>query len=213
MPHTFYSFRRCPYAMRARLALSISGQQVNLREIKLQNKPPAMLAISKKGTVPLLQLNDGTILDESLDIMVWALQQSDPQEWLNGNISQMLSLIDKNDNDFKYWLDRYKYADRFTEYPAGYYREQAEEFLFDLECRLSQHNYLFADHISLADAAIFPFIRQFSRVDLNWFNNSQYQHLQRWLENLINQQLYRSIMSHYPTWLESEQEFIFPEKN
>lgn len=211
MPHTLYSFRRCPYAMRARLALAISQQQVNLREIILKEKPEQMLAISSKGTVPILQLSDDYVLDESLDIMAWALEQSDPQGWLKANLTEMLSLIDRNDFEFKFWLDRYKYADRFPEKTESYYREQAEEFLIELEGRLQLQPFLFAQHMTLADAAIFPFIRQFSSVDKTWFAQSPYPLLQKWLNNLINSPLFIAIMHKYPTWLDSKEEVIFPE--
>lgn len=210
MPHTLYSFRRCPYAMRARLALCISQQQVNLREIILKEKPPEMIAISSKGTVPVLELSDGCVLDESLDIMAWALEQSDPQGWLKANLTDMLNLIDRNDFEFKFWLDRYKYADRFPEKPESYYREQAEEFLIELENRLQQQTFLFAEHLTLADAAIFPFIRQFSSVDKGWFTQSSYPYLQKWLSYLTNSQLFTSIMHKYPAWLETKGSVKFP---
>lgn len=211
MPNTLYSFRRCPYAIRARLALAVSSQSVFLREIILKNKPAEMLSLSCKGTVPVLQLANGTVLDESLDIMVWALVQQDPNGWLQGHLNEMLSLIDENDFEFKNWLDKYKYADRFPEYPALYYREQAEEFLMQLENRLSYTPYLFGQQISLADMAILPFIRQFAGVDKDWFEQSDYPFIKVWLAGFINSQLFKSVMNKYPTWLESEQQFPFPE--
>ncbi|HEY7864535.1 MAG TPA: glutathione S-transferase [Psychromonas sp.] len=211
MPNTLYSFRRCPYAIRARLAIAVSSQPVFLREIMLKNKPPEMLALSSKGTVPVLQLADGTVLDESLDIMVWALEQRDPNAWLQGSLTEMLNLIDENDFEFKDWLDKYKYADRFPQYPALYYREQAEEFLLQLENRLSNSPYLFGQQISLADMAILPFIRQFSGVDKDWFVQSPYPFLKVWLDNFINSTLFNSVMKKYPIWLESGQQSTFPE--
>jgi glutathione S-transferase len=211
MPNTLYSFRRCPYAIRARLALAVSSQSVFLREIILKNKPAEMLAISCKGTVPILQLTNGTVVDESLDIMVWALDRHDPNGWLRGGLTEMLNLIDENDFEFKGWLDKYKYADRFPEHPALYYREHAEDFLMQLENRLSNNPYLFGQKISLADMAILPFIRQFSGVDKDWFEQSPYPFLKVWLANFINSQLFTSVMKKYPTWLESEQQITFPE--
>lgn len=211
MRHTLYSFRRCPYAMRARLALVVSQQSVYLREIRLTDKPQAMLGISSKGTVPVLQLADGHVLDESLDIMVWALEQYDPQGWLNGDLSEMLNLIDSNDVEFKAWLDKYKYAHRFPQETACYYREQAQEFIMSLENRLRHRPYLFADKITLADAAIFPFIRQFSAVAKEGFRQSPYPQLQNWLARFIDSSLFREIMKPYPIWLESKKEIIFPE--
>ncbi|MFT6926074.1 MAG: glutathione S-transferase [Psychromonas sp.] len=210
MTNTLYSFRRCPYAIRARLALAVSSQSVFLREIILKNKPPEMLALSSKGTVPVLQLSDGTVLDESLDIMVWALVEHDPKGWLQGNLIEMLNLIDENDFEFKEWLDKYKYADRFPEYSALYYREQTEDFLMQLENRLGNNPYLFGQHISLADMAILPFIRQFSGVDKEWFEQSPYPLVKAWLAEFLNSQLFTSVMNKYPTWLESEQPISFP---
>lgn len=211
MPNTLYSFRRCPYAMRARLAIAVSLQPVRLREIILKNKPQQMLDISSKGTVPVLQLADGTVLEESLDIMVWALERSDPQQWLNNNLIDMLQLIEVNDFKFKDYLDKYKYADRYPEHSAEYYREQAENFLAHLEERLQRNPFLFGEQVSLADMAIFPFIRQFAHVDSDWFAAAPYPFLQRWLNKLIEGPLFNSIMNKYPLWLDSEKEINFPE--
>jgi glutathione S-transferase len=210
MPNTLYSFRRCPYAMRARLAIAVSLQSVNLREIILKDKPQQMLAISDKGTVPVLHLEDGSILDESLDIMVWALERSDPQNWLNNNLFEMLDLIDINDFQFKVYLDKYKYADRFPEHNQAYYREQAEEFLMCLEARLHRHSFLFCEQITLADMAIFPFIRQFAHVDHTWFAQAPYPHIQDWLDKLLNSTLFNSVMDKYPLWIDSGKEIVFP---
>ena len=212
MNHTLYSFRRCPYAMRARLAIAYSQQQVALREITLKIKPEAMIALSAKGTVPVLQLSNGSVLDESLDIMVWALEKSDPDGWLNADLSEMLNLIDENDFEFKTWLDKYKYAERFPQQTADYYREQAQEFLFKIENRLLASPYLFGERISLADMAIFPFIRQFSAINQTCFEKSPYPRLQIWLAHFNNSTLFHSVMKKYPTWLESGEEILFPEK-
>lgn len=152
-----YSFRRCPYAMRARLAIRHAMIKVELREIELRSKPTQMLAASPKGTVPVLVLADGAVIDESLDIMRWALQQNDPGEWLQ--VNDFEALIQTNDSSFKYNLDRYKYADRYPEYPAGFYRQQGELFLAELERRLMRTQYLCGSYFSIADAAIAPFIR------------------------------------------------------
>jgi len=153
-----YSFRRCPYAIRARLAIKISGIKVELREILLKDKPKEMLEISPKGTVPVLLLPDDLVIDESREIMMWALTQNDPENWLE-SIDKSNSLIDQNDNEFKPHLDHYKYADRFPEYSKENYREQTNAFLKQLDQRLNESRYLISDKISLADMAIFPFIR------------------------------------------------------
>jgi len=211
MNHLLYSFRRCPYAIRARLAIAYSGQTVLLREISLQRKPQEMLALSAKGTVPVLQLADGTVLDESLDIMAWALEQSDPDGWLQGNLAEMLSLIDENDFEFKIWLDKYKYADRFLEQTADYYREQAEDFLFKLEDKLAVSPYLCGAKMGLADIAIFPFIRQFVAVDKEWFSRSAFPRLQVWLDSFIDTPLFKSVMKEYPIGLEYKQPITFPD--
>lgn len=211
MQPTLYSFRRCPYAMRARLAIAVSEQNVLLKEIVLKHKPEELLAISPNKTIPVLACDD-QVIDESLEIMVWALSKNDPEQWLQAPLMEMLSLIDLNDFEFKGWLDKYKYADRHPEYEQTYYREEAEEFLMQLETRLQQNRYLFSAHISLADMAIFPFIRQFSMVEPAWFEQSNYPMVKQWLSELINSDLFISCMKKYPTWLESGEAFLFPNK-
>ncbi|WP_072054889.1 glutathione S-transferase [Aliivibrio fischeri] len=206
---TLYSFRRCPYAMRARLSIAQSNKTVHLREIILKNKPEAMLQASPKGTVPVLITNKGKVIDESLDIMKWALEGS---ELLLSATNEMFQLIRENDDIFKSWLDKYKYADRYPEYSDIYYREQGELFLNKLEQRLTTSPMLFSKQYSFADLAILPFIRQFAFVDIHWFRQSKYKNLQRWLFEFIESELFNSIMNKYPTWLDSHQEFIFPEQ-
>ncbi|MGN2672663.1 glutathione S-transferase [Aliivibrio fischeri] len=205
---TLYSFRRCPYAMRARLGIVQSNKTVHLREIILKNKPEAMLQASPKGTVPVLITNN-KVIDESLDIMKWALEGS---ELLLSATNEMFQLIRENDDIFKSWLDKYKYADRYPEYSEIYYREQGELFLNKLEQRLTTSPMLFSKQYSFADLAILPFIRQFAFVDIHWFRQSKYKNLQRWLFEFIESELFNSIMNKYPTWLDSHQEFIFPEQ-
>ncbi|MUK61141.1 glutathione S-transferase [Aliivibrio fischeri] len=206
---TLYSFRRCPYAMRARLGIVKSDKSVQLREIILKHKPESMLQASPKGTVPVLIINNGKVIDESLDIMTWALEDS---ELLLSTTNDMLLLIQENDGIFKSWLDKYKYADRYPDYPEIYYREQGELFLNKLEQRLATSPMLFSAQYSFADLAILPFIRQFAFVDIHWFRQSKYKNLQRWLFEFTESELFNSIMFKYPTWLESHQEFTFPEK-
>jgi glutathione S-transferase len=199
-----YTFRRCPYALRARLAIAVSGVCVEHREVALSNKPQAMLAISPKGTVPVLQLVDGRVIEESLDIMLWALALNDPQRWLQGEKSlpdAAKELIDTNDGPFKFWLDRYKYADRYPDYPAEHYRQQAEEFLQHLESLLGVQEYLLGAHLSIADMAIFPFIRQFAAVDKAWFAASDYGRLQRWLDEQLVSELFSEVMVKRDCWV------------
>ncbi|AMO55379.1 glutathione S-transferase [Endozoicomonas montiporae] len=191
-----YTFRRCPYAMRVRLAIAISQQSVEYREITLRDKPSVMLAASPKGTVPVLVLPDGQVIDESLDIMRWALNRNDPDNWLQGD-SQ---LIHQCDNQFKFWLDRYKYADRYPEQSAEYYRQQGETFLSLLESLLQTAKGLSCLHLSVTDYGIAPFVRQFAHVDKNWFYSSPYPNLIRWLDNILGSELFESIMEKRAVW-------------
>ncbi|AIC19812.1 MULTISPECIES: glutathione S-transferase [Pseudomonas] len=196
--NTLYSFRRCPYAMRARLALRYSGVPLEIVEVNLKAKPAEMLALSPKGTVPVLNA-DGRVIDESLDIMRWALAQHDPQDWLlkdDGPAQQRIeALIAENDQVFKLHLNRYKYAERYPEQPMEHYRSQGEVFLRQLDELLSQHDYLLADHPSLADMALAPFVRQFAHVDREWFAQTPYRHLQRWLQRFLESELFVAVMA------------------
>jgi glutathione S-transferase len=197
-----YSYRRCPYAMRARMALHYSGIEVDIREIALREKPAAMLAASPKGTVPVLVLPDGTVIDESLDIMRWALAQRDPHAWLK-NVTDSEALIVENDGSFKQALDRYKYAERFPEYPQQTYRAQGERLLSQLETQLQQHAHLLGAEPRLADIAIFPFVRQFTAVDPMWWEASPYPALRAWLAHWVESALFDSIMQKHPVWVEA----------
>lgn len=188
-----YSYRRCPYAMRARMALRYGGISVETREVVLGDKPRHMLAVSPKGTVPVLVLPDGKVIDESLDIMAWALAQQDPDGWLTDN-RLFQELITENDGSFKRALDQYKYATRFPEQSAEVYRQQGERFLARLEALLSEHAYLLSEKLTQADVAIFPFIRQFSMVDTDWFAETPYPHLRQWLAGLLASELFNAVM-------------------
>lgn len=205
-----YSFRRCPYAMRARLALLTSGQRVELREVVLWDKPADMLEISPKGTVPVLQLPDGTVLEESRDVMAWALAQNDPENWLSADQNQVNELIDACDSNFKHHLDRYKYAFRYEGAVAEDHRKAAEDFLQQLEEHLQINRWLVGDKPSLADYAIFPFIRQFANTDRGWFDAAPYPRLQIWLETLITSKKFLTVMKKYPQWTAGDAETIFP---
>jgi glutathione S-transferase len=214
-----YSFRRCPYAMRARLALACAGIRCELREVVLRDKPAEMLAISAKGTVPVLQLPQEAagaerVIAESLDIMRWALQQRDPARWVPVTLeaaNESAALISRNDGEFKWALDRYKYADRFPQHSAEEYRCMAEPFLQALEARLQHREGLVADRRTLVDAAIFPFIRQFSMVDTAWFHASEYRALQQWLNDWLASDLFAAVMTKYPQWRPGEGVTLFPE--
>jgi glutathione S-transferase len=192
-----YSFRRCPYAMRARIALRYAGCAVHIEEVSLKAKPVAMLERSPKGTVPVLIL-ENQVLEQSLDIMHWALAQHDPDNWLlieDGDARrQIQALIEENDQVFKQHLDRYKYFVRHPQFPQQHYREQGEVFLQKLEDRLQQRDFLVVDHLSLADIALAPFIRQFSAVDPQWFAGSAYPRVRAWLQRFIESALFKSVM-------------------
>ena len=189
-----YTYRRCPYAIRSRLALHQANIDYESIEISLKDKSSELLALSPKGTVPVLVDVNGEVIEESLEIMLWALNQNDPACWLLNDKNISCKLIDENDLNFKKNLDRYKYADRFPEHSKKYYRSQCEIFLNLLNDKLQSNLYLMAERISLADVAIFPFIRQFSLVDEDWFLNSKYQELKKWLHNLINTQMFQEVM-------------------
>jgi len=210
-----YSFRRCPYAMRARLActLFLQPQSLELREVVLKNKPQELLDISSKATVPVLQLNNGEVIDESRDIMIWALNQADDVlnlQYLPLHLQlEIDELIDENDGTFKWALDHYKYADRFEE-SEEHYRSLGEVFLTKLENLLEKNRYLFTSEMSLADIAIFPFVRQFAHVDKEWFEQSQYSKLIQWLSELLESELFRSIMEKYKSWNKQEETILFP---
>ncbi|MBN3561305.1 glutathione S-transferase [Aliamphritea spongicola] len=209
-----YSFRRCPYAMRARLALAYSQQQVQLREVVLRNKPRAMLDVSPKGTVPVLVLPDGRVIDESFDIMRWALRQNDPQDWLLNSDADlqwdMQGLIQENDFVFKQHLDRYKYFERHPEHTQVYYRDQCMVSLAKLETRLAKYDgYLVLPRMTLADMAIVPFVRQFAHVDRDWFYSSEYPHLQAWVSGFCDSDLFRKVMPKFAPWDEADDPIIF----
>ena len=196
-----YSFRRCPYAIRARLALRISGLQIELREVSLKSKPAEMLALSAKGTVPVLVLPNDQVIDESLDIMLWALSQNDPESWLNhGPLNDMLALIAGNDGNFKHALDRYKYPNRYpqesngdTKAFAAAQRFEAARWLQSLESDL-KHGWLFGQHASLADMATLPFVRQFAHTDTAWFAAQPWPKQQAWLARFEASALFESVM-------------------
>ncbi len=209
-----YSFRRCPYAMRARMVILASGLQVELRDILLKDKPAEMVAASPKATVPVLVEPDGTVLEESLDILFWALSQSDPENWLPANDAlqqDIRDLIDENDGPFKSALDHYKYHIRFPEKSREEYRSEGEAFLAKLETRLSRHAYLTGPEPTCADVAIFPFIRQFANSDRTWFDQAPYPALQAWLERWLSSDRFVTIMKKRPLWKVGETGPCFPE--
>lgn len=208
-----YSFRRCPYAMRARLALAMSGQACELREVVLRNKPAALLQASPKGTVPVLVLADGRVLEQSLDIMRWALARHDPDAWLapsHGSLADMLALVATCDGPFKQALDRCKYPSRYPGVDPAVSRTEATQWLQGLEARLQSQPFLFGDHAALADMAIAPFVRQFAAIDADWWQAQPWPRVQQWLAQWQHGALLASVMDKLPAWVEGTAGVVFP---
>ncbi|KTC82294.1 glutaredoxin 2 [Legionella cherrii] len=177
------------------MALAYSKIKVEQREVELKNKPQEMLLASPKGTVPVLILEEGRVIDESIDIMIWALTQSDPEGWLCNKLKdQCNELIHLNDTKFKPILDNYKYPQRTEKKDPLYYREEASDYLHQLNYLLMKQRFLLAQRISIADVALFPFIRQFYMVDPQWFEQSGYQYLHAWLQFFLNSELFLTVM-------------------
>jgi glutathione S-transferase len=202
-----YSFRRCPYAMRARMALAVIGVHVALREVVLRDKPPEMLEASPKGTVPVLVLPDGRVLEESLDIMRWALVQSDSMGWLAHDDQ---NLVSATDGPFKIALDHYKYPHRYGLTDGTAHRDAALTYLGDLNSLLTRSLYLGGATPAFTDIAIFPFVRQFAATDTIWFAALPLPALQRWLSALVGTDLFAGIMARYPQWKAGDAPVHFP---
>ncbi|MFT0870132.1 glutathione S-transferase [Pseudomonas sp. CAM1A] len=193
-----YSFRRCPWAMRARLALRYAECDVQVVEVKMKEKPAELLALSPKGTVPVLDTGNG-VLEESLDIMRWALDRHDPEDWRlladPAAACQADALIARNDSTFKAQVNLYKYAERYPEYSRAHYRAQAEPWLAELERLLEGRPWLLANHPSLADAAVLPLMRQFAGVEPQWFAEAAYPQLRSWLQGWLGSSLFKAVMA------------------
>ncbi|MEZ0121042.1 MAG: glutathione S-transferase [Candidatus Reddybacter sp.] len=189
-----YSFRRCPYAMRARMALYQAGVQCEIVEVELKAKPAAMLALSPKGSVPVLLLPSGEVIDESLAIMHWALEQNDPARWLPASWAISQSLIDENDGGFKSNLDRYKYPQRYSAGNSLEARDKGLIYLRQLNTQLNGNAYLLGPQVSFVDIAICPFIRQFANTDADWFADQALPAVQLWLQTLLDSDLFKTIM-------------------
>lgn len=205
-----YSFRRCPFAMRARMAIAASGVQVRLREIVLRDKPEAMLEASPKGTVPVLVLPEGGVLDESLDVMLWALDLNDPEEWLACDTAETFALVDENDGPFKHHLDRYKYASRYESEDARDHRDAGEVILRSWDARLREHGQFFGPAPRFPDIALFPFVRQFRIADKDWFDAQDWTALKDWLFGHMESPRFKAVMTKYPLWKETGEEVDFP---
>ena len=202
-----YSFRRCPYAMRARMAIAVSGVAVELREVVLWDKPPELIEASSKATVPVLMLPDGAVIDESLDIMHWALGRNDPEGWL---AFEDADLIQQNDGLFKTALDRYKYPHRYGLEDGTVHRDGGLAILAQLDARLHGRRYLAGVTPGVTDIAIFPFIRQFAATDQAWFEIQPLPELHRWFGLLIQSDLFASILHRYRRWHTGDAPTVFP---
>lgn len=200
-----YSFRRCPYAMRARLALVYCGCQVELREVVLRDKPAQLMQTSAKATVPVLVLPDGNVVDESFDIMLWAIEESGNVKLLECDRQEQLSLIQRCDVEFKPLLDNYKYFQRQPQLSQIEHREKAVQWLQCLNTRLAQQEFLCGAQLMLSDLAIFPFVRQFAHVDRQWFYACELTHVQCWLQACLDLALFTEVMKKYEQWQEGDQ--------
>lgn len=208
-----YSLQHCPYAMRARLGILLAQQSVMLRAITMRNKPGEMLAASPKGTVPVLVVAADFVIDESLDIMLWALSRNDPNDLLYKEqalaLPEMLEIVDENDKQFKPALENYKRAKRFHHDSEEADRLECEPFVQRLEGRLNQHSFLMGPTPSLLDYALLPFVRQFSKVNRQIFREGPYANLRVWLDHHLQSRLFAEAMFKYPLWLESHESFVF----
>jgi glutathione S-transferase len=203
-----YSFRRCPYAIRARMTLIYAQLIVELREVALKSKPHHMLDISPKGTVPVLQLPGGEVLDQSLQIMRWALMQRDVNNLLSDPVSHKLVL--QNDFQFKDKLDRYKYSIGYPELSYEAHRENTLFYPQYLNSILASHRYLCGERMSVVDLAIFPFIRQYCFVDKGWFDDQPWPYLQQWLDDFLTTPEFAICMQKHPVWHEKGGVELFP---
>jgi glutathione S-transferase len=209
-----YSFRRCPYAIRARMAIVAAGATCILREVSLADKPAEMLQVSPKATVPVMVLPNGgveaaLILEESLDIMAFVLGRNDPKGWLKGVDDANIAWVARNDSEFKYHLDRYKYPDRYACDSSGS-RASGLAILLDLNDRLRETGFLVVNQCSLVDAAIFPFVRQFAAVDAAWFAAQEIPNVQAWLAGLCAGSIFNAAMVTFPKWRPNDQDILFP---
>lgn len=214
-----YSLRNCPYAMRARMAIYKANCPVLLRDVVLSNKPQEMITASPKGTVPVVVLKSGKVIEESLEVMLWAFNENDPQDLMHkstaepvNSASDMLELINHFDSEFKTALEQYKCAKRYQEANLVECRDTCLSYIESLELRLTKHEYLISNKESLADIALMPFIRQFAKVERQWYLQSPYPNLKRWLNSYLQSVMFSKVMTKHPLWLDTKQQVIFPEQ-
>lgn len=209
-----YSLRNCPYAMRARIGIHKAQLQIDIREVNLKQKPAEMLAASAKGTVPILVLDNAPespiVFDESLDVMLWALTKNDPEDLLHGfdqnALPKMLDLIRLFDDKFKTCLNAYKAASRYREDNVTECREACEVFIQELENRLSDSAFLMSDQESLTDIALMPFIRQFAKVERQWYLQAPYPRVREWLNFYLQSGMFTRVMTKFDFWVSAEDE-------
>ena len=206
-----YSFRRCPYAIRARYTLSLLNIKVEIREVVLRNKPEALLRLSGRSSVPQMICEQGVRYPESMDIIRWAMaRQQNANIYSKPQEREIAAWLFQTDHRFKFWLDKYKYADRHPDFSQEYYRSQGERFLRRLESKLSKQAFLLGDEMSMADVLVFPFIRQFRGVDNTWFDQSQYTRVKLWLNQIIEDKTFEKVMIKLPPWQEGDEPRYFP---
>lgn len=212
-----YSFRRCPYAMRARMAIFKAGIEVELREVVMRDRPQELYDIFKPGSVPVLHLPDGTVIGESLKVMLWALEQNDPDEWLKpkNEALSLIEMVSQPNGKFKYALDRYKYPDRYLSDDMPVFEDDMRKICLDIlrewNVRIAENGYLIGDQISLADIAIFPFVRQYAHTDLDWFDKQDLKPLQNWLSAHKQSDLFTKTMRKYDQWHSGNAPLIWPD--
>ena len=192
------------------MAIHISGQKCELREVLLRDKPPSMLEYSPKGTVPVLILQDGNVIDESLDVIDWALNLNDPDDWQRSkDTKKTKELIKINDGEFKYHLDRYKYSKRYDNEDPEFHRKKCLKFIESLNNELNNSKYIFDNNISYVDIVLLPFIRQFRIADMEWFDSLPYDNIKVWLSKFLDSFLLNIIMKKYDLWKEGDVSIVF----
>jgi glutathione S-transferase len=204
-----YSFRRCPYAIRARMALLVSQTACELREVALKNKPQELILASPKATVPVLVLPDGRVIEESREIMAYALERNDPEKWLSGWGQAEVDWIDLIDGVFKGHLDRYKYPQKYDGTPE-IDRALGLEILWQIDRQLEARGFLAGTKPTLIDVSIFPFVRQFRAVDTAWFAAIPFQTLHTWLACFLDSAFFKEVMTPYPVWQAGQPGTHFP---
>ncbi len=210
---TLYSFRRCPYAMRARLALRLCKIECIIREISLKAKNREFLKVSPKGTVPVLLLPNGKVLEESLDIINWSLEQNDPNKLkVNDKLTKQINekYIQLFDSDFKFHLDRYKYSSRYNISNSEIHRNKARNLLIEINAMLEGKDYIGGQYMSLLDISILPFVRQYRIADINWFDNHLgLRNINNWVNIFLNTEILASIMTKYKVWEKDDPPILF----